>query len=115
MNDRHFSNFNLAGFTYYDGIEVFSELKVGAPLTMKAEPDNKYDPCAVAIYYDDKKLGYVPKDDNLLLFKFLELGHTDLFEVRITRLSPEKHPEGQVGVVVRINEKQENPQGFQKP
>jgi hypothetical protein len=105
MNDRHLSTFNLAGFTYYDGIEVFGELKVGTLLNLKAEHDNKYDPAAVALYYKNKKLGYVPKDENTMLFKFLVLGHTNLFEARVNRLSPEKHPEGQVGVVVRINEK----------
>jgi hypothetical protein len=104
MNDRHFSNFNLAGFTYYDGIEVFSNLKIGSPLTLKAEPENKYDPSAVAIWYDDKKLGFVPREENELLFKFLELGYTDLFEARINRISPETHPERQIGVIVRIRE-----------
>jgi hypothetical protein len=105
MNDRHFSNFSLAGFTYYDGIEVFQELKVGTLLTMQAEPENKYDPNAVAIYYNDKKLGFIPKEENKPIFQFLTLGHTDLFEARINRISPESHPEKQVGVVVRINEK----------
>jgi hypothetical protein len=106
MDDRHFSNFNMAGFTYYDGIDVFSELKVGSLLTMKSEPENKYDPSAVVIFYGDKKLGYVPKEENKLIFKFLELGYTDLFEVRINRVSPESHPEKQVGVLVRINKKE---------
>ena len=105
MNDRHFSNFSLAGFTYYDGIEVFQELKVGTLLTMQAEPENKYDPNAVAIYYGDKKLGFIPKEENKQIFQFLTLGHTDLFETRINRISPESHPEKQVGVLVRINEK----------
>jgi hypothetical protein len=103
MNDRHFSNFSLAGFTYYDGIEVFQELKVGTLLTMLAEPENKYDPSAIAIYYGEKKLGFIPKEENKLIFQFLTLGHSSLFEVRINRISPESHPEKQVGVVVRIN------------
>lgn len=105
MDDRHFSNFNLAGFTYYDGIDVFSELKIGSQLIMKPEPENKYDPSAVALYYGQKKLGFIPREENLLIFKFLELGYTDLFEVRVNRVSPESHPEKQVGIVVRIAEK----------
>lgn len=105
MDDRHFSNFTLAGFTYYEGIDVFQELKVGSFLMMKAEPQNKYDPCAVALYYGNKKLGFVPREENPMIFKFLQLGYTDLFEVRINRISPESHPEKQIGVVVRIAEK----------
>ena len=105
MDDRHFSNFNLAGFTYYDGLDVFGDLKVGTLLTLKSEPDNRYDPSAIAIYYDKKKLGFVPREENGLLFKFLELGYSDLFEARINRISPESHPEKQIGVVIRINKK----------
>jgi hypothetical protein len=105
MNDRHFTHFNLAGFTYYDGIEVFNELKIGTNVTLKAEPENKYDPCAVAVYFVDKKLGFIPRENNELIFKFLELGHTQLFDARINRVSPESHPEKQIGVIVRINEK----------
>jgi hypothetical protein len=105
MDDRHFSNFSLAGFTYYEGIDVFQELNVGSYLIMKAEPENKYDPCAVALYYRNKKLGFVPREENPMIFKFLQLGYADLFEVRINRISPESHPEKQIGVVVRITGK----------
>jgi len=105
MDDRHFSNFNLAGFTYYEGIEVFQELKIGSFLYMKAEPENKYDASAVALYYGKKKLGFVPREENPVIFKFLQLGYTDLFEVRINRISPESQPEKQIGVLVRIRDK----------
>jgi hypothetical protein len=51
MNDRHFSNFNIAGFTYYDGVDVFYDLKIGTELQLKVEPSNRLDAYAVAIYY----------------------------------------------------------------
>jgi len=103
MNDRHFSHFDLAGFTYYDGIEVFRELAVGSRLSLKAEPENRFDPNAVALYYGEYKLGYVPRSENEAISKFLNLGYDRLFEVRVNRISPETHPEKQVGVIVRIN------------
>ena len=28
MNDRHFSTFHIAGFTYYNGVDVFENLKI---------------------------------------------------------------------------------------
>jgi len=31
-----------------------------------------------------------------------------LFEIRVNRISPESHPEKQIGVIVRINEKNKN-------
>ena len=64
VNDRHFSDFHIAGFTYYDGVDVFEKLKIGKELLLKAEPENRYDPEAVAIYYQDKKIGFVPRSEN---------------------------------------------------
>jgi len=104
MNDRHFSTFHIAGFTYYNGVDVFENLKIGEELSLKAEPENRYDPNAVAIYYKEEKLGFVPKDENELLSKFLNLGYIDLFEVKINQVSIEAHPEKQIRVVVRIKE-----------
>jgi hypothetical protein len=104
MKDRHFADFHIAGFTYYNGIEVFEQMKIGSKLTLQAEPENQFDPNAVAIYYQNEKLGFVPKGENDLIRKFLNLGYTNLFEVKINQVSPETHPEKQVRVVVRIIE-----------
>ena len=105
MNDRHFSDFHIAGFTYYDGVDVFENLKIGKELLLKAEPKNPHDPNAVAIYYQEAKLGYVPRDKNDAISKFFKLGYTDLFEVKINQVSPDTYPEKQIRVVVRIKEK----------
>jgi hypothetical protein len=103
--DKHFDNFNIAGFTYHDGVDVFSELKIGTELILKVEPDNKHDTFAVAIYYKTHKLGYIPRGKNTMISKFLNFGHTNLFDIKINRVSPEEHPEQQIGVIVKIKEK----------
>jgi len=100
--DRHFDDFHIAGFTYHDGVDVFDELKIGTALTLVAEPDNRYDNFAVALYYRGHKLGYIPRGKNKFIGKFLNFGHTELFDVKINRISPEEHPERQVSVVVKI-------------
>ena len=105
MKDRHFANFYIAGFTYNDGIDVFENLKIGTPVTLVAEPENGFDPNAVAIYFNEFKLGFVPKSENKEVSQFLNLGYTNLFEAKINRVSPEEHPEQQVSVIVRIKEK----------
>jgi len=106
MKKRHFQHFNIAGFTYYDGPEVFSELKIGTELQLVQEPDNRYDPKAVAIYFEDKKLGFIPRSNNNEISKLLEMGY-DIFEMRIQQLSAKVNPEDQVGVIVYLilNEK----------
>ncbi len=99
---RHYINFDIAGFSYWDGCEVFNELKIGTELKILREEDNKFDPYAVAIYYGESKLGFVPRNANHDISKFLELGHAHLFEVRINRVSPDAHTENQIGVIVYI-------------
>ena len=99
---RHYMNFDIAGFSYWDGCEVFNDLKIGTELTILREEDNKFDPYAVAIYYGESKLGYVPRNNNHEISKFLELGHAKLFEARINHVSPDAHTENQIGIIVYI-------------
>ena len=42
--------------------ERISTLENGMTLTLKCEPENKYDPNAVAVYTEDFKLGFIPKE-----------------------------------------------------
>ena len=102
--DRHFSNFYIAGFTYWDGCMALEQLKIGSQLCLVRESDNKFDPCAVAVYFSDCKLGFVPRDENKLISKFMDLGYTDIFDLRVQRISLDAHPEKQVGVVLFVRE-----------
>lgn len=102
---KHYLYCNIAGFMYWDGCEAFGELEVGKKLELVRESDNKYDPEAVAIYYKDLKLGFVPRGENERISHFLDMGHTDLFEVMVARLCEDAHPEKQVYVNVYIRRK----------
>lgn len=51
MERRHFINFDIAGFTYWDGTLAFQELIIGTKLQLRREEDNKFAPYAVAIWY----------------------------------------------------------------
>jgi len=102
--DRSIVSCHLAGFTFHDGVEQFSELKVGTPLTLRGEPDNPHDPKAVAIYHDEKKLGYLPLAHNHEISRLLYYGHTDVLEAFVNRVSPDEHPERQIGIVVRVRD-----------
>ena len=103
--DRHFLNFEIAGFTYWDGCMALAELKSGVELSLVREWENKFDPYAVAIYYGEYKLGYVPRKVNQQLCQFLELGYGDIFDSRVQRVSPDRHMEDQVGVIIYIKER----------
>lgn len=107
---RHFMDFHVAGFAYYDGLEVIGKLKLGKVVDLVVEPDNPHDPEAVAIYYRGTKLGYVPQGKNTLLSTFLYFGHENLFEARIQAVNLESHPERQFRVVVKVKDMRNFPQ-----
>ena len=102
MNKTHYKSFNIAGFQYYQGCEVFGDLKVGTRLDLVLDRENRYDPEAVAIRYGDRFLGYVPRSCNHDIFTMLEMGFDNIYEVIVCRLQPEAHPEHQVEVSVFI-------------
>lgn len=105
MVNQHYATFHIAGFTYWDGLDVFNELKIGTELTLEAEPDNGHDPNAVKILFKETLLGYIPRGENEEISKFLQLGYPELFSVKINRIDPEAHPENQISITVKINKK----------
>lgn len=99
MTRRHFTHFNIAGFTYYEGCIAFNELTTGLEAQLIAEENNIHDENAVAIYHKEYKLGFIPRDKNQAVAEILRTG-ADIFEARIQRISPELHTEEQVQVIV---------------
>lgn len=49
-------------------------LTVPRALDLVREPDNRRDRRAVAVYADDRKLGYLPREDNRVLAKLIRRG-----------------------------------------
>lgn len=102
MRKEHLGHFNIAGFTYYDGALVFNKLKVGTKLELKLEEDNKFDARAVALYYKEYKLGFVPKSENRILYKLLKIGLKKKLRILIQQVDSREHPENQVMAVVHL-------------
>jgi hypothetical protein len=97
----------VAGFTHYDGCVVFNELKIGTPLQLVREDENAYDHDAVAIFYGNTHIGYVPSSKNEQLASMLDLGHSDLFEVYVQSIDSTAHPEEQVHIGIFVKAKEE--------
>lgn len=100
---RTLDSFYIAGFTHHDGLEVIDQLVLGADVELFIEPDNPYDSEAVAIYYGNKKLGYVPKDKNSWISLMLYYGH-DIFEAKVQAAAKDVHPEQQIRVVLKLKD-----------
>ena len=107
MEKRHLQNGNIAGFSYWDGAEAFEHLKIGTELRLVREENNQFDPYAVAIYYQEYKLGFISRNCNHELSKYLDMGYGDIYDVRVNRLNPQAHPEEQVGYIIKIKAREE--------
>lgn len=98
---KHFMHCHIAGFSYHEGPTVFNELTIGTELSLTAESDNKFDPHAVAVYYGNTKLGYLPANKNEVIHLLLEMGY-NIFETRIQKIDPTTHPENQVHIIIYV-------------
>ena len=102
MKKEHLAHFDIAGFTYYDGSLAFRDLRIGTKVKLKLDSENKYDPRAIAIYFGEYKLGYVPRSENRIFYKLFSVGLHKSIEARIQRISQDAHPENQVSVVAHL-------------
>ena len=80
----------VAGFQFHSGDTVWSSLSVGDPLALMREPDNSHDTSAVAVYYQNHKLGYVPRGENSAIAQMLDRG--ERLEATIIKLSEGEDP-----------------------
>lgn len=54
----------IRGFSYYDGPKIIDEINTTGMVQLVREPDNEYDNRAIAIYFEGKKIGYLPRESN---------------------------------------------------
>lgn len=98
----YFQSFYVVGFKYHEGPLAFSKLKIGSKLKLIAEPDNRFDYKAVAIFHKKLKLGYVPRNENKYLSRLLEANQGDILECWVSSLNQACHHDERIEVVVRM-------------
>lgn len=101
-NKKHFMHCNVAGFSFHEGCTVFDQMKIGSPLRIIREDENDYDHNAVAIFFGDTHIGYIPKRMNEQLAMLLDMGYENIFEARVQSLDAEADPENQVGIIIYV-------------
>ena len=90
----------VAGFKYYDGKASWDEIKVGDPLTLVREADNPHDANAIRIEWNGRKLGYVPRRENVHLARQMDLGAA--VEGRITGLHKSRNGSSRVSYEISV-------------
>ena len=104
MRHKYFMNTRVAGVQYGEILFCRDDVKAGRELKMVREENNKHDPEAIALYFGEFKIGYIPSAENEVLAKFLDQGWGDIFEVYVDRFEDDKHPERQIGITIFIKE-----------
>jgi len=92
----------LAGFEYHRGEGIWPFLAIGAPVRLKREPFNMHDRNAIAVWFHNDRIGYVPKRENLLLARLMDNG--ERLEARIVRLLEEENPWRRVRLRIELLE-----------
>lgn len=76
----------LAGFRHHEAPGLWPALTRQASLTLRREADNPHDPNAVALLWRGRKLGYLPRGENLVPARLLDRSRQ--LSARIERLDP---------------------------
>ena len=62
----------VVGFHYYQPLDKAGEMQAGETLTLVREPQNTHDKNAIAIYWQEQKIGYVPRTNNTALAALMD-------------------------------------------
>lgn len=78
----------VAGFRFYEGVKLLPEMKTGDLLYLKREPNNEHDSKAIALYWKNIKIGFVPADVNEMLARLID-GEALTLHAEITHINAE--------------------------
>ncbi len=62
----------VRGFQFYNGPKILHTLQQGQLVELFREPENIHDACAIAIYCNQHKIGYVPAEQNEILSRLMD-------------------------------------------
>lgn len=63
---------NIAGLQYYHGIENLSNFKINDKVQLKRESENIHDKYAIAVYWNNLKIGFIPRNNNKVLANLID-------------------------------------------
>lgn len=65
-------SYSIVGMEHRKAEDFVKNLRPGADAVLVREPDNRFDPLAIAVWIDGKHVGYVPKAQNKVLAAFID-------------------------------------------
>ncbi len=89
---------HVAGFRHHDAPRLWPALARRAQLTLEHESNNPHDPNAVALRWCGRKLGYLPRGENLMAARLLDRQRN--LSARIERLDPDADGNARIAVEI---------------
>jgi hypothetical protein len=87
----YLEQFFVAGFRHYKGMELMEHMQPNDLLELRREPDNEHDECAIALYWQQEKIGFVPASLNEMLSRLIDAQALPLLGM-ITHLNKQVKP-----------------------
>ncbi|MCS6819289.1 MAG: HIRAN domain-containing protein [Chitinophagales bacterium] len=78
----------VKGFRYYSGPSLLNATSEADMLELVREPDNTCNSFAIALHWNDHKIGFIHRKEKNLFSKFLDAGVLEI-HTEITYLKPE--------------------------
>ena len=79
----------LVGLSYYELQYVYHHIHEGTALELRREPRNRHDYNAIAVYFRNHKIGFLPKNANELAAHLMDEGCA--LEARVTKVTKTKY------------------------
>lgn len=99
--------FFVAGVQHHQLKQIINDLEEGYELDLVPEPDNKFDPNAIAIKYDEVMLGYVPKKFSAEVSAMIESGKEMVCSVTILNRTAKPWEQLEVSIYEDVPEEDE--------
>jgi hypothetical protein len=91
----------VAGLRFHGGERVRTLISAGDPVVLRREPSNPHDARAVAIFWKNEKLGYLPRSDNSVIAGLLDQGAP--VDAHIVRMHEAEEAWGKLEVKVELH------------
>lgn len=89
----------VAGFRFYKGMELLPHMQEQDMVELRRHPDNEHDEFAVALYWQQEMIGYLPADSNEIIARLMDAKALPLVGI-ITHLQRDAKPWENVAVAV---------------
>jgi predicted SnoaL-like aldol condensation-catalyzing enzyme len=109
----YLKQFFVRGFQYYEGPKCIDEINKSGLIELVREPENPVDKRAIALYFNKKKIGFVPRESNKTISILMD---TDLleFHAEITNIEPEAEHWEQIRVAIYALKEIKNNEDWKK-